>query len=83
MAESPDNEVRDIDKISISVIFKDLDEYEQNVLIAFYGLCNSSPSLCGRLLGVSPQVITSQVNKIISNVRDRVNTINDDSSIHN
>lgn len=67
-----DDEIRDIDKISISIILNELDEFDQNILIAFFTIADSSPSLLAKMFGVSPSVITSRVNKIIKNVKNRV-----------
>lgn len=82
MAESPDNEVRDIDKESISVILNDLDEFDQNILIAFYAVANCSPSALAKLFGVKPTVITSRIKKIQKYVHNRVTSNTDDSCLH-
>lgn len=82
MADSPDNEVREIDKLSIDVILNDLDEFDQNILIAFYAVANCSPSALGKLLGVKPTVITSRIKKIQKYVHNRVTSNTNDSGIH-
>lgn len=78
MAESPDDECRDIDKLSIQVILNELDEFDQNILIAFHGLANCSPTTLGRTLGVEGGVIRSRIVKIRKYVRDRVNELSED-----
>lgn len=70
-----DDEVRDIDKITISVILNELDEFDQNILIAYFAIADSSPTKLAKVFGVAPSVITSRINKIIKNVRNRVLTI--------
>lgn len=67
-----DDEVRDIDKISIQVILNELDEFDQNILISFYSIADSSPTKLAKIFGVAPSVITSRVSKIIKYVRNRV-----------
>lgn len=66
-----DDEVRPIDKITITVILNELDEFDQNILIAFYAIADSSPSRLAKLFGVAPSVITSRINKIQNYVRNR------------
>lgn len=67
-----DDEVRDIDKISIQVILNELDEFDQNILIAYFAIADSSPTKLAKVFGVAPSVITSRINKIIKYVRNRV-----------
>lgn len=77
-----DDEVRDIDKISIQVILNELDEFDQNILIAYFAIADSSPTKLAKVFGVAPSVITNRINKIISNVRSRSTAIAIDSGIH-
>lgn len=67
-----DDEVRDIDKISIRVILNELDEFDQNILIAYFAIADSSPTKLAKVFGVAPSVITSRINKIVKYVRNRV-----------
>ena len=76
------DEIRDIDKISISVILNELDEFDQNILISYFTIANSSPSILAKMLGVSSSVITSRVNKIIKYVHNRSITIAGDRGIY-
>lgn len=75
MSDSPDDECRDIDRHSIKVILNDLDEFDQNILIAFYAIADCSPTILARTLGVEPSVITSRIKKIRADVRNRVDNI--------
>lgn len=77
-----DDEIRDIDKISISVILNELDEFDQNILIAYFTIADSTPTKLARLFGVAPSVISSRVNKIIKYVHNRSITIADNRGIH-
>lgn len=79
MSDSPDDECRDIDRHSIKVILNDLDEFDQNILIAFYAIADCSPTILARTLGVEPSVITSRIKKIRADVRNRVNSIIDNN----
>lgn len=66
-----DEEVRDLDKISISVILNDLDPYDQNILIAYFWLTGGSATALGNLFGVGYHVITKRIKKITKNIYDR------------
>lgn len=77
-----EDEVRDIDKTSIQVILNELDEFDQNILIAYFAIADSSPSKLAKVFGVAPSVITSRINKIIKYVRTRSTAIAIDSGIH-
>lgn len=77
-----EDEIRDIDKITISVILNELDEFDQNILIAYFAIADSSPTKLAKVFGVAPSVITNRINKIISNVRNRSTAIATDSGIH-
>lgn len=79
-----DDEIRPIDKITISVILNDLDEFDQNILIAYYAIAGGSAATLARVFGVNSSVITSRINKIIKYVRNRVESISTtvDSGIH-
>lgn len=67
-----DDEIRDIDKLSIQVILNDLDEFDQNILIAYYAIAGGSAATLARVFGVNSSVITSRVSRIIKYVRNRV-----------
>lgn len=82
MAESPDNEVREIDKKSIDVILNDLDEYDQNILIAYYAVANCSPTALGKLFGVKGPIIANRIKRIIKDVHNRISTNTDDSGLY-
>lgn len=66
-----DDEVRPIDKITITVILNELDEFDQNILIAYYAIADSSSTKLAKVFGVAPSVITSRINKIQKYVRTR------------
>lgn len=79
-----DDEIRDIDKLSIQVILNDLDEFDQNILIAYYAIAGESAATLARVFGVNSSVITNRINKIIKYVRNRVESLSTtvDSGIH-
>lgn len=78
MAESPDDECRPIDKFSIQVILNELDEFDQNIIIAYYSLADCSFTTLGRTLGVEGGVIRSRINKIQTYVRNRATQLADE-----
>lgn len=77
-----DDEVRDIDKVSIQVILNELDEFDQNILIAYFAIAEASATKLAKVFSVNPSVITSRINKIIKYVRNRSTAIASDSGIH-
>lgn len=50
----------------IKYLFNRLDEYDLNLLIAYYEIANQSPSALAKILNISPSVINSRIKKIIS-----------------
>jgi DNA-directed RNA polymerase specialized sigma subunit len=77
-----DDEVRPIDKITITVILNELDEFDQNILIAYYAIADSSSTKLAKVFGVAPSVITSRINKIQKYVRTRSAAIAANCGIH-
>lgn len=77
-----EDEVRPIDKITIEVILNELDEFDQNILIAFYAIAESSPTKLAKVFGVAPSVITSRIKKIQKYVHNRSAAIATDRGIH-
>lgn len=71
---SDNDEVRDIDKKTISYILSELDDYELNILFAYYDISNCSPTILGKILGVSSSVITNKLKKIHEKIRKAVCT---------
>lgn len=77
------DELRDIDIKTIQFIINELDEYDRNILIAFYAVADQSPSKLGRMLGVSPNNIIYQLKKIQTYVRNRIDNDSNNSGISN
>ena len=77
------DEIREVDKLSINVILNELDPYNQNILIAFYGLADGSASALARVFNVNPHVISKRIKKITAYVHNRVTMFTDDNSLHN
>lgn len=61
---SDNDEVSDIHKHIIDLIFNKLDTYDLNILIAYYDH-DGKASDVARLLGVNPSVIYSRIKQII------------------
>lgn len=66
---SDNNEVRLIDNKVISYILNNLDDYDANILIAYYDIAECSPTALGKMMGVSASVITSRIKKIIKKIQ--------------
>lgn len=63
MAEQPD-ETSAFDKHTIHLIMNELDDYNRNILLAYYSVANCSATTLGRMLNVNPSTITSRINRI-------------------
>lgn len=77
---SENDEVRPIDKVTISIILNDLEPYDQYLLLAYYAL-PYKPTELAKYLNISITVITSRINKIIKYVRDKSNAVTSDSGV--
>lgn len=67
MAAQPD-ETSEFDVETIRIILNDLCDYDRNILLAYYGVANCSPTALGKLLGTSCAVINSKVKKILKKI---------------
>lgn len=56
---------------AIDVILNELDSYDRNIILAYYEY-GESPSVLGRLLGVSPVVVLSRVKTIKNTIREKL-----------
>lgn len=56
---------------AIDVILNELDNYDRNIIIAFFEY-NQSPTILGKLLGVSPAVILSRITKIKKTIKEKL-----------
>lgn len=50
----------------IQYLLNELDEYDLNILIAFYDQADCSPSKLSKLLGVDPSNVTKRIRNIIT-----------------
>lgn len=76
-------EVSQIDAKVIDFIMNELDPYDQNILVAYFGLADCSASALAKTFNVRPHVISKRIKKIIQYVYNRVNMSTDDSSVSN
>lgn len=53
----------------IHYLLNDLEDYDLNILIAYFDQANCSASKLSKLLGLDPSNITSKINKIIKECR--------------
>lgn len=56
---------------TIDIILNELDAFDRNFIIAYYEY-GESPSILGKLFGVSPAVILSRVKKIIKTIQEKL-----------
>lgn len=63
MASHPD-ETSEFDAETIRLIMETLDDYERNILIAYYAVADASPTKLGRIIGVDAYIVKSRINSI-------------------
>ena len=63
MAAQPD-ETSAFDANTVRLIFEELDEYDRNILIAFYSIANCNYAELGRLLGASGSTLRLRIQRI-------------------
>lgn len=73
MAAQPD-ETSEFDAYTVHLIMNELDDYNRNILLAYYSVAGGSPSVLARLVGATPVAITSRINRIIKILHKANNT---------
>lgn len=68
MAEQPD-ETSAFDARSIDIIINKLDDYDRNLLIAYYAVADCSPTRLGDLIGIDKTMVSQKIKKIINNIK--------------
>lgn len=63
MAEQPD-ETSAFDARTIDIILNKLDDYDRNIICAYYSIADSSPSKMAKCLGVASSVLTNRISRI-------------------
>lgn len=73
--------IRETDKLSIQIILNEIDPYDQNILIAYYGLADGSSTALAKLFGVGHHVISKRIRKITKKIYDRTAMLADSLGI--
>lgn len=68
MADQPD-ETSEFDAKTIHIILNELDDYDSNLLIAYYAVADCSPTVLGNLLGLSSSVAGCRVKAIQTKIK--------------
>lgn len=63
MAKQPD-ETSAFDARTIDIIVNELDDYDRNILIAYYAIADGSPSVLSKYLGISHSLVNNNINRI-------------------
>lgn len=79
MAEYED-ETSYFDVKTIEIILNELDDYDRNILLAFYSCANCSSTILGKLLGISSSVAGTRVKSIQKKIK-KLNNV--PKTIHN
>lgn len=68
MASQPD-ETSAFDARTIHLIMNELDDYNRNILLAYYSVAGCSATALANLFGVSPTVIYTRLRRITNAIR--------------
>lgn len=68
MTSYPD-ETSEFDVETVRIILNELDDADRNIILAYYGVVNSSPTTLARLLGTTSQTIISRVRRITTKIK--------------
>ena len=84
MASQPD-ETSEFDAETINIICYALDDYDRNILLAYYSVAECSPTRLGNMLGIRGSVAASRVKSIIKKIKNMNNvtkTIDNHTRVH-
>lgn len=68
MAEQPD-ETSEFDARTVDIILNELDDYDRNIILAYYAIANTSPTILSNYLGISRQLIQRNIIRIIKQIK--------------
>jgi DNA-directed RNA polymerase sigma subunit (sigma70/sigma32) len=68
MVSYPD-ETSEFDVETVRIILNELDDADRNIILAYYGVVNNSPTTLARLLGTTSQTIISRVRRITTQIK--------------
>lgn len=67
MAEQPD-ETSAFDVNSIDIILNRLDDYDRNLLLAYYAVAECSPTKLGMLIGIDKTIVSHRISNLIKKI---------------
>lgn len=70
MTGSMPEETSAFDARTIDIIINELDDYDRNMILAYYSVADGSPMLLARLLKVSPPVVIRRMRKIVNKIKE-------------
>lgn len=68
MTSYPD-ETSEFDVETVRIILYELEDADRNIILAYYGVANCSPTTLARLLGTNPDTILSRVRRITTQIK--------------
>ena len=72
------DETSEFDANSIRIILFELDPDESNLLIAYYAVCDCSPTALGKIIGIKSSYISTKIKNILK----KIQTLNDTPKSH-
>lgn len=68
--ERPD-ETSHFDVRTIDIIINELDDYDRNMLLAYYSIGEGRPSVLAKYLNITPQAVDQRMKKIHTKIRKK------------
>lgn len=68
MTSYPD-ETSEFDVETVRIILYELDDVDRNIILAYYGVANNSPTTLARLLGTTPEIIRLRIRRITIQIK--------------
>lgn len=66
--ERPD-ETSHFDVRTIDIIINELDDYDRNMLLAYYSIGEGRPSVLAKYLNITPQAVILRIDKILNKIK--------------
>lgn len=68
MSQQPD-ESSEFDVTTIDIIVNRLDDYDRNLLLAYYAVADCSPTKLGNLIGVDKTIVSHRIASLIKKIK--------------
>lgn len=66
-----EDETSDFDRTTVDIITNQLDDYDRNILLAYYAVADCSPTKLAKLLGINNSSISHKIKRIIKIIKSK------------